>query len=70
MNALPVTYDFKTLRKSRGYTQVGLSVALGASPQTINKIELYGYVPQYALRKRICKMLGVEMHELWPDLDD
>ena len=70
MSAPAVTLDFKTVRKSRGLTQIGLAVAARTSETMINKIEVYGYIPGYAVRNRLRRALGVEMADLWPDVND
>jgi DNA-binding XRE family transcriptional regulator len=62
---------FEALRKTKGFSsQNSLAIAIGSSPTLIGDIERDDYVPGYAVRKRICKALGVTMERIWPGVDD
>jgi DNA-binding XRE family transcriptional regulator len=65
------TPDFRTLRIAHGFpSQIALAMAIGSSPSTISRIELYDYIPQYIVRKKIAKAFKVEVHDIWPGVDD
>jgi transcriptional regulator with XRE-family HTH domain len=70
MQALSGTLDFKTLREARGLTQVELGMLARSSEGMVNKIERYHYIPGYPIRRRFARVLGVEMTDIWPGLND
>ena len=62
--------SMKKRRSDLGLSQGELAKRVGVSRQTINMIENGGYNPTVELCIRICKELGVTLHDLfWRDDD-
>ena len=60
----------KTARLDRGLSQANLAKMIGVSRQTINMIENGDYNPTVALCRKICRLLGKTLDELfWEDED-
>lgn len=60
----------KVARAEKDMTQKALSEAVGISRQTMNAIEQGEYNPTIKLCRRICKVLGKTLDELFGEEND
>lgn len=60
----PIT-DFRT---RTGATQHEIARAVGSTRWTINRIECGGRRPSITLAKKLARHIGVELHDIRPDL--
>ena len=61
----------KVARAEKDITQKALAEAVGVSRQTINAIEKGEYNPTIKLCRRICRVLGKRLDDLfWEDDED
>lgn len=67
--AIPQNMNIKLARVERGMTQKALAEAVGISRQTMNAIEQGDYNPTIRLCRKICKVLGKSLDELFGEED-
>ena len=68
---VPKNIAIKVARAEKDMTQKALSEAVGVSRQTINAIEKGEYNPTIKLCRKICRVLGKSLDDLfWEDDED
>ena len=60
----------RELRLERGLVQAEVAVKAGLSPATVGNIERYGFPSSASTRERIAAVLGVDVADIWPPLDE
>lgn len=59
----------KELRRKKGMVMRELAVLSRVDASTLSTIERYGYVPGSEIRQRIARALGLQVEDIWPDID-
>lgn len=62
--------SIRIARAEKDMTQKALAEAVGISPQTMNAIEQGNYNPTIRLCRRICRVLGKTLDELFGEEDN
>lgn len=59
----------KELRRKNGMVMRQLAVLSRVDASTLSTIERYDYLPGSAIRLRIAKVLGLQVEDIWPELE-
>ena len=62
--AMPNLKDFKIMRVRKGLSQVGLSIRLGLSQQTVSQWESGRSKPTISILRKLANTLDVDVEEL------
>jgi DNA-binding XRE family transcriptional regulator len=60
----------RSMRKTRGVTQMEVAVCAGVSQSVLVACERYAYVPTPEVQRRIAATLQCAVGELWPENGD